>query len=212
MPQSPVEFSLPSVTLGGQGLSEQTLDVPYLRQTASQWCWATAATMVLRFILQNDKKICQVASTLITDHNCCDGAPAEQDGATTDVGSTFLRSNTPCNRTATVAEVSQLYSKLGIQSVHRGQKINFETLSDQISSKKSPIEVAFAWLGGGGHVAVVRGVIKQSQFVRINDPWPDTGEALIPFSQLESAYGKGNWFDCWTDLRKQPEAPTDGTI
>ena len=47
MGQTLIEFALPMVTLGGdEQLAEQTLDVPYLRQTASEWCWATSATMV----------------------------------------------------------------------------------------------------------------------------------------------------------------------
>jgi hypothetical protein len=211
MGQTLVEFALPMVTLGGdEPLSEQTLDVPYMRQTASEWCWATSATMVSRFLFQSAIKICQVASTLITDQDCCAAAPAE-DGTAPSAGSTFF-STAPCNRTVQVPEVGQLFDKLGIQSTHRGQKIDFETLCDQIITAGSVIEVAFLWDGGGGHVVVVRGVDEQSQVVRINDPWPDTGETLVPFSQLVTAYGKGKWFDCWTDIAKRQGGPPVGTV
>jgi hypothetical protein len=208
MPQSPVEFALPSVTLGAVAI-EQKLDVPYVKQTASEWCWATSATMVSRFLFHGAIKICQVVSTLIEDQDCCNGAPAEN-GATTGKGPTFW-SATPCNRTASVAEVGQLYTLLGIQFTHRGTKIDFETLCEVVGAG-SPVEVAFAWTGTGGHVAVVRGVSKESQTVRINDPWPDKGEMLVHFSQLETAYGLGEWFDCWTDLRKQQGGPPGGTV
>jgi hypothetical protein len=206
MAQTPINFALPDVELGGGPLADSILDMPYLQQPASLWCWATCAVMVSRLLLDSSTKICQIVSTHFSSQQCCDGAPTENSAAANS-GSEFFWAATPCNKTIKAAQVSPLYSELGIQSKHRGQGIDFATLADQISNG-SPVEVAFAWLGGGGHVAVVMGVSVQSQMVRVNDPWPDTGEVLIPFSQLETAYGRGKWFDCWTDLRKQEEAPS----
>jgi len=207
MEQSLVEFSLPEIELGGEATpTEQALEIPYVQQLASEWCWATCATMVTRFVFQNSVKICEVVSTLIRDQSCCTGVPAEGDPET-DTSATFFRTHTPCNRTAKVAEIVQLYDRLGIQSTHRGGKIDFDALCDQIITAGSPIEVAFKWDGGGGHVALVRGVIKESGIVRVNDPWPDTGEVLVPFSQLESAYGRGAWFDSWSGIKKRQEGP-----
>ena len=125
MSQSPVQFFLPSVPLGDElfgGPTEQTLPVPYLRQTASEWCWATSATMVSRFLLQNGIKICQVVSTLIVDQDCCNGAPSE-DEAPADGGPTFIQSATPCNRTISAAQVDQLYSLLASSLYIVGRKL-----------------------------------------------------------------------------------------
>lgn len=219
MEQLPVEFSLPEVSLGGGEVSlgdeaeavEQALDIAYLQQPASEWCWATCATMATRFIFQNTATICQVVSTLINGQNCCNGVPPEGD-PDSNASATFFRTPTPCNRAAKVTEIIQLYDKLGIQSTHRGGKIDFDSLCDQITTTGSPVEVAFSWLGGGGHVALVRGVTKDTQIVRVNDPWPDTGEVLVPFSQLQSAYGRGTWFDSWTNIAKRQAGSADGTV
>ncbi len=209
MVQTPIEFALPDVNLGGP--EERILDVPYLQQPASNWCWATCAVMVSRFLLNTSTRICQLVSTQFSDQPCCSGAPTEN-GATANSGSEFFWAGTPCNKTIKAAHVSPLYSRFGIESNHRGQKIDFATLADQVNNLGSPVEAAFSWLGGGGHVVVIRGISMQSQMVRISDPWPDTGEVLVPFSQLETAYGRGQWFDCWTNLRKQEEPPSDGTL
>jgi hypothetical protein len=219
MEQLPIEFSLPEVSLVGGEVSlggeaepvEQALDIPYLQQPASEWCWATCATMVTRFVFQNTAAICQVVSTLIAGQNCCNGVPPEGESGS-NASATFFRTPTLCNRTAKVAEILQLYDKLGIQSTHRGGKIDFDSLCDQIADAGSPIEVAFSWLGGGGHVVLVRGVIKETAIVRVNDPWPDTGEVLIPFSQLQSAYGRGTWFDSWTNMGIRQPGPANGTV
>lgn len=211
MMQTPIEFELPEVDLGGGSPTDRILDVPYLQQPASNWCWATCAVMVARFLQNSSLRICQLVSMHFENEQCCDGAPMEN-SATANSGSDFFRANTPCNKTIKAAHVSPVYSKLGIRSNHRGQKIDFATLAEQISVLGSPVEVAFSWLGGGGHVAIVRGVIIQSRMVRVSDPWPDTGEVIIPFSELETAYGRGQWFDCWTDLVKDQEAPSDGTV
>ena len=100
MGQTLIEFALPMVTLGGdEQLAEQTLDVPYLRQTASEWCWATSATMVSRFLFQSAIKICQVASTLIADQDCCAAAPAEDGTGTERRLGVFLNRSLQPNRT-----------------------------------------------------------------------------------------------------------------
>jgi hypothetical protein len=98
-----------------------------------------------------------------------------------------------------------------MQCNHRASKITFADIADQIVHGH-PVEVAFIWIGGGGHVAVVRAIMPDAQMVRINDPWPDTGEVIVPFSELETAYGKGKWFDCWTDIQSTPEVPSNGSI
>jgi hypothetical protein len=202
MAQKPIEFLLPQVELGGP--ADRILDVPYLQQPASNWCWATCTVMVSRFLLNDSIGICQLVSTHFSAQQCCNDAPTENE-PTANSGSEFFWARTPCNKTIKAAHVSQIYSRLGIESNHRGQKIAFAALADQINNLGSPVEVAFSWLGGGGHVVVVNGVNMESQMVRISDPWPDTGEVIVPFSELETAYGRGEWFDCWTNLRKQEE-------
>ena len=200
MTQRPIEFMIPAEL--GSSVEPQfdgppdkrILGVPYVGQTAGNWCWATCATMLSRFTLKSNLSICQAASTLIPAGNCCAGAPAE--------GSFNNDWDKPtCNRTCTVSEVQQLHGMLGMQSTHAGGAITFDQLHDQIAGSGHPVEVAFSWFGGGGHVVVAQGVDKQTQSVNINDPWPDTGPVVVPFSKLLSAYGLGSWFDAWTGIK-----------
>jgi hypothetical protein len=97
--------------------------------------------------------------------------------------------------------VHELHVQLGIQSTHRGSAIGLDDLYQQIVVEGVPVQVAFFWYGGGGHVALVHGIDKQAQTVNINDPWPDRGQIVVPFSQLLGAYGSGDWGDCWTDIK-----------
>jgi hypothetical protein len=210
MSQTPIDFFLPEVALGDALSPETSLDVPYLKQTASNWCWATSAAMVSRFIFGQAIKICEVASTLIDGQECCNSAP-DEGSVQTNADPDFVHKATPCNRTISVTEVAKLYSLLRMQCNHRASKISFADIADQIV-RGHPVEVAFIWIGGGGHVAVVRAVMPSAQMVRINDPWPDTGEVIVPFSELETAYGKGKWFDCWTDIQSIPEVPSNGSV
>jgi hypothetical protein len=200
MTQRPVEFVIP-VELGGPveaqvgGAPDKVmLGMPYVAQTASNWCWATCAAMLARFTLNKPLNICQAASTLIPGGNCCAGAPAE---------GTFNNSwnNPVCNRTCTVSEVQQLHGMLGMQSTHAGTAISFDQIHNAIAGSRKPVEVAFSWFGGGGHVVVAQGVDRQTQSVNINDPWPDTGAIVVTYEKLLSAYGLGSWFDAWTEIK-----------
>src|SRR2546423_199400 len=100
MTQPRIALSLPSAparatndTLPVGVPAARLLDVPYIGQSASNWCWAACAAMVSRYVFRNGIRMCEVASVLIPDRDCCDGAPPE-DGTSPNFAS-------PCNRTCT---------------------------------------------------------------------------------------------------------------
>jgi hypothetical protein len=187
--QQPIDFIIPlsesfSLELAQElQQTEKLLEIPYIQQTKKNWCWATCATMLSKFATQKELTICEAASKLIPEGRCC-SATGE------------------CDRTCTVDEVKKLHKLLGMDSTHRGNSITFDEIHNQITLINSPIEVAFRWTGGGGHVAIVHGSDMLARTVHVNDPWPDRGSCVVNFDQLESAYGLGNWFDTWTDIKK----------
>lgn len=150
--------------------------------------------MESRYFSKSGIKICQVVSKIITDGNCCDKAPDESD-------TSLSYSNTTCNKTCTVDQVAELAGKLGLAVKHVGGAISIEDINDQIVTEGSPIKVAFQWWSFGGHVVLVRGVNLDDKTVRINDPWPDNGDQIVTYQHLLDAYGKGKWFDSWTNFK-----------
>jgi len=192
MTQSQIPFVVPStVDLGAPGT---LLYVPYLSQTVTNWCWATCATMLARFY-GGTITICEAATKLIPNDGCCSGAPEE---------GSFDRfwNKGACNRTCTVDEVGELHGYLGLVSKRSAGQISLSDLAQEIVVNGRPIEVAYSWFGGGGHVAIVRGIDADTQAVYINDPWPDYGQTVVPFQELRTAYGKGTWFQTWIGIGK----------
>lgn len=198
MTQSPIVFIVPECCRPeglnfGAPTSRRILDVPYVSQTVSNWCWAACATMLSRFVVGSSLNICEAASTLISQGDCCVGAPPAD---------TFDRTwnKAGCNRTCTVDEVAELHGMLGMTSRRVNRALDFVDLHTEIVESGRPVEVALGWVGGGGHVVIARGVDGGTQSVSIHDPWPDTGQIVVPFKKLESAYGLGSWFDSWTGI------------
>lgn len=196
--QRPITFNVPasdSQAFVGIGAADtrRILNVPYLNQPVTNWCWATCATMLSRFLKSTDLKICEAVSKLIPTDSCCVGAPQE--------GSFDQRwTKGSCNRTCSVSEVGLLHTQLGLSSTHTRGNVSFEELRNEIVIAGRPVEVAYAWTGGGGHVALVQGVDADTQNLNIHDPWPDNGQMVIPYSSLVTAYGKGSWFHTWTNI------------
>ncbi len=183
----------PATDALGAPPAPRILGVPYVSQTVTNWCWATCATMLSRFLTGGALRICDAASTLIPLGSCCEGAPPE---------GTFDRTwnKGGCNRTCTVAEVHGLHGMLGIASTHVAGNVSFAALQAEIADKGRPVEVAYSWTGGGGHVAIVQGVDAGAGTVNIHDPWPDYGQIVAPYNGLVTAYGKGTWFHTWTGI------------
>lgn len=191
-----------AIGFGFGGPQRRILNVQYISQTVSNWCWATCATMLSRFVLGSSLKICAAASKLIPSGGCCSGAPDE---------GTFDRSwdKGSCNRTCTVDEVQQLHGILGMSSVHIIGSVSFADLQHEIAASGRPVEVAYSWTGGGGHVAIVQGIDASTRTIYVHDPWPDYGQTVVPYENLLTAYGKGTWFHTWIGITNANIASTN---
>lgn len=162
------------------------LPVAHVLQKKSQWCWAACAQMVLEYHGQNVSQ-CKLASALLGSRWCC-----------------FLPMS--CNSPCTATQVSALYNSFGLGSTHQSNQVSFDTIKSEIDADQ-PVEVGFEWIGGGGHLAIVRGWEQNSlgDWIRINDPvlrfYKNYGQGTMLYSKLAKPYGIGDWVATWTDLK-----------
>lgn len=165
-------------------LGAKTLNVPQINQEQTQWCWAGCADMVLHYYGNQGIRQCDLANFLFGLSGCCSSP-----------------SSTLCNQPSPVPDISRVYSNYGIRSTHSAGTVTFATLQSEINADR-PVEVAYAWSGGGGHAAIVRGWDRNSTgpFLRVNDP--AYGSGGVYYSDLLTAYGQGTWFYTWTGIRR----------
>lgn len=164
-------------------LGGRSLPVMQIAQEQTQWCWAACAEMVIRYYGTAVRQ-CDEANFLRQRNDCC-AAP----------------SSNACNQPCQVDDVARVYTNWGITCTPQLSQVPFATLSSEIDASR-PVEVAFYWTGGGGHVAIVRGHGQHEgkPVVQVNDPAYGTGVTF--YESLRTAYGQGQWAVTWTNIRK----------
>lgn len=170
----------PSAVLLGAG----PLSVPMIKQEQTQWCWAACSDMVLHYYGNPGVAQCEFANWLFSQSACCN-----------------VPSSSLCNRPCQVQDVSRVYSNWSVKSSLVMSTVPFATLDSEVAASR-PVEVAYAWNGGGGHVALVTqtAVVSSRSVVRVNDP--AYGSGGVSYDDLLTAYGMGRWFATWTGIRR----------
>ena len=160
------------------------LNVPMIKQEQTQWCWAGCADMALHYYGNSGVNQCDLANWLFSQSACCQ-----------------IPSSSLCNKPCQVPDVSRVYSAFGLRSTYNGGSVAFFSLETEVAGGR-PVEVGYAWTGGGGHVALVvqTGFINGNQAVRVNDPAYGSGGVL--YSDLLTAYGQGSWNWTWTGIQR----------
>jgi ABC-type bacteriocin/lantibiotic exporter with double-glycine peptidase domain len=147
------------------------LNVPYVAQEQTEWCWAACTQMVAAYLNKTVKQ-CELANFLHGQTTCC-ATPGSQ----------------ACNQPAPTAGVPQVYNHLGINCITNTWPVSAAIVVNELQQGR-PVEIGFLWFGGGGHVAIIRGVTAQGYFA-VNDPW--FGAGLYQYQALYLAYGRGRW-------------------
>jgi hypothetical protein len=83
------------------------------------------------------------------------------------------------------------YSHYGFHFSKLNNAISLAAAQSEIRAKR-PVEVYYAWTGGGTHVAIVRGFYDNGN-LEVNDPWYGPGRRT--YSYVLSAYGLGTLDD-----------------
>lgn len=176
-----VRSSIPncSVLLGAGSIS-----VPQIKQEQKNWCWAACTDMIASYYGNAALRQCACANWLFGRSDCC-GSPGSSD----------------CDRGCAVDDVSRVLAHFGIHSSLINGTVPFSTLKTEVDAAR-PVEVAYFWSSGGGHVAIVCAWDHNTtgDFVRVNDP--AYGSGGVYYKNLLTAYGMGKWVYTWTDIRK----------
>jgi hypothetical protein len=163
----PAVFAAPDVTDG-----QILLDVPQVFQEQNEWCWAACTQMIAAFLGNSGVKQCELANFLHDQTDCCQNPGSDA-----------------CNQPCPFEDVLPVYDHIGISGVMDNHAETVQVMLTELQAKR-PFEVAVVWLGGGGHVVLVRGIYADGTFA-VNDPW--NGAGPVSYLGLLTAGGLGRW-------------------
>jgi hypothetical protein len=149
-----------------------TLNVPFIAQTQTQWCWAACCAMIARYLDLPEPKQCELANFLHNQTKCCT-AP----------------SSAKCNQPCLYVKVMDVAGKAGMKGTGPDFPLFQHTLVQELAAGR-PVEIGLNWNAGGGHLIVVYGYTPQGLFL-VRDPWNGSGVATYLF--LRTAYNMGAW-------------------
>jgi hypothetical protein len=133
---------------------------------------------------------CDIANYGLSLTSCCGGSPPPA-----------------CNGMIwtihpSLTDITDVYRHFGLHTTHSGSPAPFNALRKQIDPPiGKPVEVCFAWTGGGAHVAIVYGYRvdpTHGRYAYVNDPDPARGSGWVRIPSLASAYGAGSWTETFT--------------
>lgn len=177
----PIPAPAPAPLSAAAAATPQPLDVPLVRQTQNQWCWAACTAMIARFLGLVEPKQCELANFLHGQTNCCDKP-----------------SSSKCNKPAQYPDIVSVYNHIDIKLTGPDYPLLPNTVKLELDAGR-PFEVALAWNGGGGHVAIVYGYTSAGLLL-IRDPW--YGNLKLPYNNLYWAYGQGRWTASYGQFKK----------
>jgi hypothetical protein len=104
-----------------------------------------------------------------------------------------------CNQPLNIWEVASAYGLWGYAARLIGYAVQFNYLASEVGAGR-PVQVGFAWTGGGYHVALVCGfgMANGLPFLRVNDPLYGAGS--VYFMDLQTAYRRGMWQWTWDSI------------
>ena len=171
----------------------KTIPVRLFTQQHSRWCWCACCEMILDYFGFPQGQ-CSIANYGLSLATCCNNPIP--------VGcNSMIWTIHPA-----LVDIIDTYTHFGCKTTHSASQLTFASLCGEIDVPKNrPIQVCFAWSGGGAHVTIVRGYQEDSagnQYVYVNESDPsrrstNTG-GLISFTSLKSAYGFGSWAETFT--------------
>lgn len=165
-------------------LGAKSLNVPQIKQEQTQWCWAACADMVLDYYGNAGARQCDFVNWLFAQSSCCN-----------------VPSSSLCNKPCAVGDVCRVYNQWSLNCFNTASSVPFATLQSEINAER-PTEVGYAWSGGGGHVAIIRGwdFNATGPLLLVNDPYYGSGG--VYYTDLLTAYGLGTWQWTWTGIRR----------
>jgi papain like cysteine protease AvrRpt2 len=160
------------------GLPAQILlPVPFDQQEQTNWCWAGCCEMVFQYNGVNNVSQCGMATQQFGG-NCC-ASP----------------SSPACNQGNWPENVYPVY---GFKWAKTNGAFPPPAVQQEIGNQR-PLEVYYAWNGGGAHVALIIGYYANGD-LEVNDPWYGPGRRA--YSLVLGGYGLGAWTMTYYNLGK----------
>ena len=143
-----------------QASATGVLDVPLILQEASNWCWAASGEMIMTFF-EHPVSQCVQADSELGRRDCCP-PPGVSD----------------CDSTGWPQ-----FERFGFTSQQTEfQALSWDAVKAEIDAGR-PVAFSWVWLGGGGHMMVLKGyqTVAEASFVFVNDP--RTAELWITYQE-----------------------------
>lgn len=161
----PVPAPSPPGAPGGLGI---VLTVPYQRQEQVNWCWAACGAMLIGYYGKPPVTQCAMASRNF-GRQCC-AMPLENG----------------CDRGEWPESVYHLY---GVTLSVDEHAIGDGEVVGELRAGR-PVEVYYAWTGGGAHVAIVVGRLGNGDYL-VHDSYYGSGPRTE--DAVRTGYGLGAW-------------------
>jgi hypothetical protein len=162
---------------------EQRLDIAEIRQTGTNWCWAASGEMVMSHYDRRVPQCEQVNTTYGFSHCCGDLVEPECDKTG---WPDFGRYDFDFKRTDSAA-------------------LSWDQIKEQIACKSNPIAFSWKWVGGSGHMMVIKGFqeIDGVSYLSVNDPNKNPAYRFIKYDYyVQSANSHTHWDDFY-DFKKR---------
>ena len=148
--------------------SAKILPVPLKPQETNMWCWAASGQMIMNYLGATGVTQCDQANRELGRTDCC-------------------ASPTP---SACVKGGHTQFDQYNFDLDYADGALSFSALSSEIDANR-PVEFAWSWTGGGGHVMVAVGytTINNVNYVYDQNPWPPNqgvNHELLTYSRYVS--------------------------
>jgi hypothetical protein len=153
------------LTTSSAWATSKKLPVTLRGQETSMWCWAAAGQMVMQYLGAVNVRQCDEANKEFGRTDCCNSPVPD----------------------ACVHGGHTEWDKYNFDVDYANGALSFAGLKAEIDANR-PVEFAWSWTGGGGHVMVVIGYDTANTTVRINNPWPPNvgAEEVLTYSRYVS--------------------------
>jgi hypothetical protein len=154
-------------------MTQVSLNVPLRGQETSNWCWAASGQMIMDYLGYHVAQSYDVAQCTQANNEfgltyCCTIALCPTPAAP--------QYDAFGNCIGCACPGWPEFDKYGFdfQVTNWWTPLSWDQLSNQINCLNKPVAFSWAWVGGGGHMMVARGLRilpDGTQWVQINDPW-----------------------------------------
>lgn len=169
-------------------IAAQFVNVPYMAQQMSKWCWAATVQMIVMALQQQEPRQCVLANYELQRNDCC-----------------------PTNQVCNVGsdDITGLLMTFGISSKRMQYNPPFEKIV-ALTEAGRPLVYQLLFAGGDTHVAIISGAAEteEGQWVYFLDPDAEFFQqqnrapyGWVPFEYILGGYNAGgNWLTTWYDI------------